>query len=246
MLKAMQKTVQPASAEQEALRSETMPSRPTHTRREPQLVAPGAALSRELFLGAPDGVARMLLGKLLVGRQHGQQLVGRIVETEAYFGLDDPAAHSFAGRTARTEVIFGAPGHAYVYLIYGMYNCLNVTCEPEGQAGCVLIRALEPVAGLAQMAAHRKLGADAKPAQLTAGPGRLCQAMGITRARHNGVDLTDAASELHLCEPEPRCDAGEVQVTARIGITKAAERPLRFMLAGNACVSRGKFWKGPL
>jgi DNA-3-methyladenine glycosylase len=205
------------------------------------------ALSRDLFLGAPDGVARMLLGKLLVRRTDAALLIGRIVETEAYFGLDDPAAHSFAGRTARTEVIFGAPGHAYVYFIYGMYNCLNVTCEPEGQAGCVLIRALEPLAGLAQMSALRRLGGKVKPAQLTAGPGRLCQAMDITRARHNGMDLTDPASELRLHEADAGSHAtgNEILVTARIGITKAAERPLRFTLAGNGCVSKGKFRTGP-
>ena len=221
-----------------------MPTRATTPEDEKARAYLGAPLSRDLFLGAPDGVARMLLGKLLVRRTDAGLLVGRIVETEAYFGFDDPAAHSFAGRTARTEVIFGAPGHAYVYFIYGMYNCLNVTCEPEGQAGCVLIRALEPMAGLAQMAGRRGLGGKVKPAQLTAGPGRLCQAMDITRARHNGMDLTDAASELSLHEPDARNNAAgdEIVVTARIGITKAAERPLRFLLAGNHCVSKGKFW----
>jgi DNA-3-methyladenine glycosylase len=204
-------------------------------------------LDRDRYLAAPDIVARRLLGKLLVRQMDGNLLAGRIVETEAYFGKDDPAAHSFAGRTPRTEVIFGPPGHAYVYFIYGMYNCLNVTCEPEGQAGCVLIRALEPVAGLDFMASHRRLAAGLKPALLTGGPGRLCQAMGITRAAHNGMDLISPLSELQIREPASSdCDLEEIAVTPRIGITKAAELPLRFMLAGNACVSRGKFWKGPL
>jgi DNA-3-methyladenine glycosylase len=183
----------------------------------------------------------MLLGKLLVRRLDGEQLVGRIVETEAYFGLDDPAAHSFAGRTARTEVLFGPPGHAYVYFIYGVHYCLNVSCEPEGQAGCVLIRALEPVAGMEQMAVNRGLAAPARLPNLTAGPGRLCQALQITKDAHYGIDLTDAASELRICASpvETPC---EIAVTARINVNKAAERPLRFTLKGNACVSRGKFW----
>jgi DNA-3-methyladenine glycosylase len=202
-------------------------------------------LKRDVYLGPPDAVGRMLLGKLVVRRLDGHLLVGRIVETEAYFGEDDPAAHSFVGRTARTEVLFGPPGYAYVYFIYGMHDCLNVSCEPEGQAGAVLIRALQPVAGLAQMAVHRGLGPDAKPAQLTAGPGRLCQALKITRAEHNGMDLTSSRSNLEICETAPGnvAEAAEITVTARIGISKAAERPLRFALAGNACVSRGKFWK---
>ena len=201
----------------------------------------GATLPRAAFLGAPDGVAPFLLGKMLVRRVGSKVLAGRIVETEAYFGEGDPAAHAFAGRTARTEVLFGPPGHAYVYLIYGMYSCLNVSCEPEGQAGCVLIRALEPVVGLAEMAAHRGLGSGVRPAQLTAGPGRLCAAMAISRAEHNGMDVTDEGSSLRLCESD--WVGGEIAVTARVGVNKAAERPLRFTLKGNGCVSRGKYWK---
>ncbi len=178
----------------------------------------------------------MLLGKLLVRRQGRATLVGRIVETEAYFGINDPAAHSAAGRTARTEVIFGPPGHAYVYLIYGMHSCLNVTCEPEGQAGCVLIRALEPLAGLPEMARNRKLTQPVRPSALTAGPGRLCQAFAITRVEHNGMDLTSNSSSLQI-----RDDAfvpEEIAVSPRIGVTKAAERLLRFTVAGNPCLSR--------
>jgi DNA-3-methyladenine glycosylase len=203
-------------------------------------------LARDRYFAAPDIVARLLLGKLLVRRMDGVLLAGRIVETEAYFGKDDPAAHSYAGRTARTEVIFGPPGHAYVYFIYGMYNCLNVTCEPEGQAGCVLIRALEPIAGLDAMAANRGRAAGTKPSQLTGGPGRLCQALAITRTMHNGMDLTSPSSELQIRQPAPDDhNPEEIAVTARIGITKAAQLPLRFTLAGNACVSRGKYWKQP-
>ena len=182
-------------------------------------------------------MARTLLGALLVRRWEGQLLAGRIVETEAYFGLDDPAAHAFAGQTARNKVLWGEPGHAYVYFIYGMHACLNVACEPPGQAGCVLVRALEPMAGLARMAALRGVAPEAPPRLLTSGPGRLCQALAITRDRLDGADLLDPAGELLLLRPEDSWVAGEVAATPRIGITKAAERPLRFLLAGNPCVS---------
>jgi DNA-3-methyladenine glycosylase len=197
----------------------------------------GSPLSRTFFQHSPDRVARALLGKLIVRRDGPELSAGRIVETEAYFGLDDPAAHSFAGRTARTEVLFGPPGHAYVYLIYGMYYCLNVSCEPAGRAGCVLIRALEPVAGLARMAELRGLTPDARPALLASGPGRLCQALGITRLAHNGVDVTDAGSSLVFTDDDSA--PAEVVVGPRIGIRKAVDRPARFCVAGSAFVSRG-------
>jgi DNA-3-methyladenine glycosylase len=146
-------------------------------------------LDRAFFLPAPDTVARALLGKLLLRHLPGapEPLVGRIVETEAYFGEDDPAAHAFSGRTARNAVLWGEPGYAYVYLIYGMHTCLNVACEPAGHAGCVLIRALEPVTGIAEMARLRGISAEADPRLLTGGPGRLSRAFGITRAFGNGL-----------------------------------------------------------
>ncbi len=194
-------------------------------------------LPRSLFLEAPDLVARALLGKLLVRRQGGELLAGRIVETEAYFGVDDEAAHAAAGKTARNAVLWGAPGHAYVYLIYGMHTCLNVSCEPEGFAGCVLLRALEPVAGADTMARLRGLAAGSPPRLLTSGPGRLCQALGVTRERVNGLDLLDPAGEMLLAEDVWSAPAGEILATPRIGIRKAADRPLRFLLAGNRCVS---------
>ena len=115
-----------------------------------------SVLPRSFYEHAPDIVARALLGKLVVRELESESLVGRIVEVEAYFGQEDPAAHSYVGRTARNAVLFGPPGFAYVYFIYGMYYCLNVSCEPDGQAGGVLIRALEPVEGLAAMARDRK------------------------------------------------------------------------------------------
>jgi DNA-3-methyladenine glycosylase len=194
-------------------------------------------LPRSFFLPAPDVVARALLGKLLLRRWEGGWLAGRIVETEAYFGVDDPAAHAYAGRTPRNSVLFGPPGHAYVYFIYGLHACLNVSCEPNGVAGCVLLRALEPFEGLDEMARLRGLSKGASPRLLTSGPGRLCQALGITRERLNGVDLLDPAGELLLAEPEDGWVPGEIALTPRIGIRKAAERPLRFILAGNPYVS---------
>lgn len=196
--------------------------------------APGTVMPRTFFERQPDLVARAVLGKLLVRRTRDALLVGRIVEVEAYFGNGDPAAHAAAGRTARNAVLFGPAGHAYVYFIYGMHSCLNISCEPTGQAGSVLVRALEPLEGVAQMAALRGL-AHAPPRLLTSGPGRLCQAFGITRATHNGVDLLSDKSDLQL-----RDDGYEAQTilsTPRIGITKAAERPMRFLIAGNPCVS---------
>ena len=193
------------------------------------------------YLDSPDVVSQKLLGKLLVKRNaRGMEtMAGRIVGVEAYFGQGDPAAHSFAGKTARNAVIFGPPGRAYVYFIYGMYHCLNVSCEPEGQAGCVLVRALEPVRGLARMQKVRGLATSAKTQRLlTSGPGRLCQAFGITRERDNGLNLTDPASDLQI--QDDGFVAGEVLITPRIGIRKDADRLARFLLAGNPFVSGRK------
>ncbi|MFZ0322019.1 MAG: DNA-3-methyladenine glycosylase [Candidatus Sulfotelmatobacter sp.] len=197
-------------------------------------------LDRSFFGRDPSRVARGLLGKLLV-REGQRRLVGRIVEVEAYLGTDDPAAHSAAGRTARNAVLFGPPGFAYVYFIYGNHYCLNVSCEPEGKAGGVLFRALEPLLGLEAMAHSRGilLANPRHLPQLTSGPGRLAQAFGITRARDNGCDLTSPASGLWIGEDTFR--SKKIQATPRIGITKAADHPLRFILAGNPFVSGKKF-----
>ena len=162
-------------------------------------------------------------------------MVGRIVEVEAYFGESDPAAHSFAGKTARNAVLFGPPGHAYVYFVYGMHFCLNVSCEPEGIAGCVLLRALEPLCGLEAMTVGRGLAARKAVTSLTSGPGRLCQAFGVTRERDNGADLTAPESDLQILDDG--FVAGEVLVTPRIGITKDAERAARLVIADNPFVS---------
>jgi len=193
-------------------------------------------LPRSFYLDPPDVVARRLLGKLVTRRRDGQSLTGRIVEIEAYLGLDDPAAHSYNGRTPRNAVLFGPPGFAYVYFIYGMYYCLNISCQPDGHAGGVLIRALEPVAGLDTMARLRKLPAGASPRLLTSGPGRLCQALDITRAAHNGLDVTSRTSPLQVLDDGFEPDL--IRATPRIGIRKAVEHPLRFVIDGNAFVSR--------
>jgi DNA-3-methyladenine glycosylase len=174
-----------------------------------------APLGRSFYRRPAAQVARELLGKILSFEEGS----GRIVETEAYLGEDDGAAHSARGITPRTQVIFGPPGHAYVYLIYGMYDCLNIVCEPEGVAGCVLIRALEPVSGLKGLAN---------------GPGKLTRAMGINRT-HNGVDVTKGPITIHVPQ---RAEKFEIATSARIGITKSAHLPLRFFIKGNPSVSR--------
>jgi DNA-3-methyladenine glycosylase len=163
---------------------------------------------------------------------------GRIVEVEAYLGVNDRAAHSWRGVTNRTRVAFGPPGHAYVYFIYGMYECLNFVCEPEGQAGCVLIRALEPVSGLAIMRRRRaRWSAGAHRVEdLASGPGKLTLAMGITR-KLNGADLINGPLEVRRARDEPPI---KILATPRIGITHCADWPLRFVIAGNRFVSRGK------
>lgn len=165
--------------------------------------------------------------------------MGRIVEVEAYLGADDAAAHAAAGETARNRVLFGPPGHAYVYFTYGMHYCLNVSCMPEGDAGCVLIRALEPLAGIAAMAKARGCEiASGKPATLrliASGPARLCEALAITRERDNGRDLTTQKSDLWIGD-DGYSPAGVVR-TPRIGITKSVEMPLRYYIAGNGFVS---------
>jgi len=173
-------------------------------------------------------VARALLGTVLV---HGGT-AGRIVETEAYLGLQDRAAHSWRGITPRTRVMFGEPGHAYVYLIYGMYECLNVVAEPEGSPGCVLIRALEPLEGIPRMR-RRRPGARGIE-DLANGPGKLTLALGIMR-RHNGADFTSGALTIH---PPQQQEEIRIGVSPRIGIKHCADWPLRFFVEDNRFVSR--------
>jgi len=199
-----------------------------------------APIAKAFYARDAVTASRELLGKILVRKEHGRIRAGRIVEVEAYLGINDPAAHAAAGKTARNFVLFGPPGHAYVYFIYGNHYCLNVSCEPEGKAGSVLFRALEPVAGLAEMAGARGLESDLKRVSqvrlLTSGPGRLAEAFGITRERDNDKDLTSIASDLRIVDDGFRPE--KIVRTPRIGITKAAHEELRFVIAGNAFVSK--------
>jgi DNA-3-methyladenine glycosylase len=188
---------------------------------------PGPILKRAFYRRPAVEVARDLLGKLLV---HGPT-AGIIVETEAYLGGDDLAAHSARGLTDRTRVIFGPPGHAYVYFIYGMYECLNLVAEREGEPGCVLIRAIEPAGGIEIM--RRRRPSARKAEDLASGPGKLTLAMGITRAQ-NGADVTRGALAVRAPASPQRL---EIAVSPRIGISKCADWPLRFYIRGNRFVS---------
>jgi len=191
-------------------------------------MALGPILPRSFYARPTLEVARDLLGTVLV---HGST-AGIIVETEAYPGGDDRASHSSRGLTDRTRVIFGPPGHAYVYFIYGMYECLNLVAEPDGTPGCVLIRAVEPVAGIAAMRRRRPTARGIE--DLANGPGKLTLALGITR-RHYGADVTRGPLVVRApAEARPV----EIVTTPRIGITHCADRPLRFLVAGNRFVSR--------
>jgi len=191
-------------------------------------MAGSSILARDFYARPPIEVARECLGKILV---HGKT-AGRIVETEAYLGVDDRAAHAWRGITARTRIMFGPPGHAYVYFIYGMYECLNFVAEEEGKAGCVLIRAVEPLAGIATM--QRRRPKAHRVEDLASGPGKLTLALGITR-KENGADLTRGALHVRRLVDEAPF---EIQVTPRVGITHCADWPLRFLIAGNRFVSR--------
>lgn len=196
-------------------------------------------LPRAFFSRDPRRVARELLGKLLIRNRGRKVLAGRIVEVEAYLGVSDPAAHAASGVTERNQVLFGPPGHAYVYFIYGNHFCLNVSCQPEGKAGCVLIRALEPIVGDLDMARARLRANPRRRGlamyELANGPGRLSQAMGITRVRDNSKDLTSPRSGLWLADDgfRPR----RIRRTPRIGIKKAVREKLRYVIADNSFVS---------
>jgi len=187
----------------------------------------GPILKRAFYERTTVTVARDLLGKVVV---HGPT-AGIIVETEAYPGGDDLASHSARGVTPRTRVTFGQPGHAYVYFIYGMYQCLNLVCEPEGTPGCVLVRALEPLSGIAIM--QRRRPAARQLEGLASGPGKLTLALAIT-LRHNGADVTRGSLVVREpVDPQPF----ETLVTPRIGISQCVDAPLRFLIGGNKSVS---------
>ena len=205
---------------------------------EPKFVGIAAACPAIFTARDPRAVSRDLLGKVLVRRQERKLLSARIVEVEAYLGKDDPAAHSASGRTARNFVLFGPPGLTYVYFIYGNHYCFNVSCLPDGEAGGVLFRALEPISGIEQMAEARDIALDDATdlRKLTSGPGRLAEAFGITRERDNEKDLTSRKSDLFIVDDGFRPQ--RIEITPRIGITKAAEHPLRFVIAGSKFVSK--------
>jgi DNA-3-methyladenine glycosylase len=190
-----------------------------------------AVLPVRFFRRPAEIVARELVGAIMVSRVGGAITAGRIVETEAYIGYDDPASHGFRHRrTARNAELFGSPGNWYVYLSYGMHWCANLVSEFKGSGSAVLLRALEPIEGLDTMRLRR--GVEAMRA-LCAGPGRLCQALGISRTL-DGVPRR--SSEVVVLEPDAA--GGVLLATPRIGITKAVDWPLRFVTAGSPWASR--------
>jgi DNA-3-methyladenine glycosylase len=193
-------------------------------------------LARSFYGRETLEVARDLLGKVLTVSSVEGECSGRIVETEAYSG-DDPASHSAKGETPRASIMFGEPGVAYVYFIYGMYEMINFVTEPKGHAGAVLIRALEPLRGEALMQRRRALGrAVVKPLkswELASGPGKLCRALGV-QMRHNGAKLSGPEVIVSDDGYEPE----SVSVSPRVGITAAKDKPWRFFVTGNRCVSR--------
>ena len=213
-----------------------------HIRQHTEPRIPGGLLPRAFFERSPEIVAPCLLGKLLAHRIGSEVLAGRIVEAEAYLGPHnrppDPAAHAHRGPTPRNEVLFGPAGHAYVYSIYGRYFCMNISCEAAGLAGCVLLRALEPVIGVQRMTANRGLKDGVAAHLIASGPSRLCMAMELTRPDHNGLDVTNGESPLQIR------DVGfketEIVVTPRIGIKNAIDWPLRFAFKEHRCVSGPK------
>ncbi len=186
-----------------------------------KLLAESDVLPRAFYERPAIEVAPECLGKILV---HGET-AGRIVEVEAYLGVHDLAAHASKGITARTRVIFGPPAVAYVYFIYGMYDCLNFVCEPEGSAGCVLIRGLEPVSGLAQMRERRPAAKTVR--DLASGPGKLTKALGIGREL-NGTSLVEGPLQVRGMKGGERV---EYRTTPRIGISQCVDWPLRFVPA---------------
>ncbi len=188
-------------------------------------------LERSFYNRDTVTAARSLLGKILVHQVDGVCISGIIVETEAYCGRDDPASHAYGNKTPRNAAMFGDIGHAYVYFIYGNHFCFNIVAKVgDASAGAVLIRALEPVAGINQMQVNRKA---TNPRLLTNGPGRLTQALGIT-GEHNVVDLTKQKT-LYVVDGT-RVDSDQVVATPRIGIRRAQDKLWRFYIAGNQWV----------
>ncbi len=200
--------------------------------RPAELLAATRVPSRSFYARPTAEVARSLLGTILLHSTADGLLAGVIVEVEAYLGQNDPAAHSSAGQTPRTRVIFGDPGHAYVYRIYGLHHCLNVVTEPDGTPGCVLIRALEPICGVEVMRSRRT--AARRVEQIASGPAKLTQALGIGMEAY-GSDLLGETLSIRVPHDKPNVT---IATTRRIGIRKAQELDLRFFIADNKHVSR--------
>jgi DNA-3-methyladenine glycosylase len=198
-------------------------------------------ITPDLFAQSTLEVARRLVGMELVSGVDGEVVSGRIVEAEAYLGPDDPASHAAGGPTARSAIMFGPPGVAYVYLIYGMHHCLNVVTRPAGSPGAVLIRALEPKTGLETMA-RRRLGARPRQERslfrrdLCNGPGKLCQALGVDLT-WNRLPFGSGTGKGKWLQLEQVDNPVRLVTTPRIGISKAAGRPYRFVDAGSGCLS---------
>lgn len=194
-------------------------------------------LPRDFYGPSAKKVAPALLGHYLVRRTNEGFCGGIIVETEAYV-KDDPSCHAFRGETQRNRIMWGEPGHSYVYLIYGFHFCFNTVCRPAGEAEAVLVRAIEPCFGIEFMRKQRGLTEERA---LTSGPGKICAALAVDRT-FDGVDLCDAESPLFVAENpiirNTRRRLGPLITTTRIGISVAADWPLRFYLEGSACVSR--------
>lgn len=189
-------------------------------------------LPRSFYARNTLTVAKELLGKHLVRQNQGEKITGKIVEVEAYRGFDDPASHAYKGKTIRNQVMFGKPGCAYVYFIYGNHYCLNVTTEKEGVPGAVLIRALEPISGIKSMMKNRK---TKEVANLTNGPGKLTKALNITKAQ-NELDLTKNG-KLFICKPD-LTETIEIACSTRIGVKAGAEKAWRFYIKNNKFVSK--------
>ncbi|NUP70902.1 MAG: DNA-3-methyladenine glycosylase [Gemmatimonadaceae bacterium] len=191
----------------------------------------GTPLPTTFYDRATELVARELLGAVLECSTPDGVTRGRIVETEAYLGPDDPACHAAAGLTARTQHLFGPPGRAYVYLIYGMYWCFNAVTRERGHGAAVLVRGVHPIDGVELM--RRRRPNARRERDLTNGPGKLCLAMGIVGAM-SGASLRNGPVVIRAAEPVPDVD---VEVTPRIGITQAAEWPLRYLVRDDPFVS---------
>ncbi|HUP75385.1 MAG TPA: DNA-3-methyladenine glycosylase [Acidimicrobiales bacterium] len=185
---------------------------------------------RSFYTRAPDVVARELLNKVLIGPNGS----GRIVEVEAYDGPRDPASHAFRGLTPRNAVMFGPPGHLYVYFTYGMHWCANAVCRVDGEAAAVLLRALAPIEGLEVMRSARLRAR--RDRDLCSGPAKLCQALGIGPA-HNGIDLTRRASPVRIVDDGTAPPPSPV-FTTRVGLTLGVDQPWRWYVVGDDNVSR--------